>query len=1212
MLLAGALLAGALHASAATGSPPPAPDPASLSVKLDAQGIRTVSRGDFYYVDRERFDLARRTDQLVVKLRPGIQSASAISQLTAANGSLSGFSQALYFGDDLFSFERAELGSLTAEQAYAGLQTALEQLKSEPNVRWSAPVFSNVQYGTYAIATDEVLVRLKDGQSPEAFFSDTRFAGFRKADSSDAFIAYAAAGAGEGALELAALLQGDARIRWAEPNLYQERQRYSLNDPLLGDQWYLDNTGQGRGVPGADARLFAAWALAPNAGEGVVIAIVDDGTEFTHPDLLAFANPGENAGSSGTDDDGNGYINDVNGWDFTNDDNNPGPSVAGDAHGTAVAGVAAGRGDNGIGVAGPAFNASIFAARIFIGNTATSDANIGSALAYASGRGRTGANQNWRGADIVNNSWGGGPPSSAINDALTWATTNGRNGLGTPHFFATGNSGAASIGQPAVNAGTIGSVIAVGASNNFDLRSGYSQFGPQIDFISPSNGGSQGVVTVDRTGAAGYAPGDYTLSLPYDNSFGGTSSATPVAAGVGALLLGENPNLTVAQLRALMRSTADKIGPLGYDASGFNVQYGYGRINAANAVAGVNGPNALVYLDGKAVASGDALSLARFVGTTSTLSFTVKSGGVEDLELDTLAIAGDAAFSIAQNLGTASLPLGDSTAFSIEFSPTAPGTFNATASFVTNSGNHPTFQIPLSIEAIPAAIAGQVFEDWNGDGNLDAGDPGVEGIRVYVDTNDSGNFDLPNETTVTTASSLGLQFGDPPRPRVLANNLIVSGVGTELLALEVTVNLSHTYVSDVVLTLTSPDGLSIPLIVSRGGNGDNLVNTVFADDATTPIGGGSPPFTGRFNPERSLAIFNGIDPNGTWTLEATDVYQSDNGVLNNWSLMLKTSGEPQSISDPEGAYLFASLPPASYTVRTEVPGSWNVTLPADGSRTVVVTGSDTIADQDFGIARAQSAYGRIYADLDESGNFDAGVDQPLPDVLLFLDLDGNEQFSPAVNAAQTTTVNAAIPDNNVAGLSSQAAVAAIGRLVDLKVRVNITHTFVGDLILTLTAPDGTSILLINRRGSSGDNFTNTVLDDDAATSIASIIQSGAPFTGSYRPEGPLSTFDGVEINGTWTLNVADRAGLDTGSLVDWTLDFDYEPEPTVLSNAFGNYRFDTVPSDFDLRIDLPAGLILTQPDEGFYAEAVAAGETIQNRDFGLTTPPPDIFADGFE
>ena len=131
-----------------------------------------------------------------------------------------------------------------------------------------------------------------------------------------------------------------------------------------------------------------------------------------------------------------------------------------------------------------------------------------------------------------------------------------------------------------------------------------------------------------------------------------------------------------------------------------------------------------------------------------------------------------------------------------------------------------------------------------------------------------------------------------------------------------------------------------------------------------------------------------------------------------------------------------------------------------------------------------------------------------------------------------TDVPKAIPDNNASGVSSVLVANSTGtRVSDLDVTIGqITHTFVGDLTIDLTSPQGTTVRLANRNGSSGDNFTNTVFDDEAATSITS---GAAPFTGSFRPIQALSAFDGQTIAGNWTLRVADVAGDDVGTLSAW-------------------------------------------------------------------------------
>lgn len=139
-----------------------------------------------------------------------------------------------------------------------------------------------------------------------------------------------------------------------------------------------------------------------------------------------------------------------------------------------------------------------------------------------------------------------------------------------------------------------------------------------------------------------------------------------------------------------------------------------------------------------------------------------------------------------------------------------------------------------------------------------------------------------------------------------------------------------------------------------------------------------------------------------------------------------------------------------------------------------------------------------------------------------------------VGAAQTFTATPGetIPDNSPTGAVSTLAVSGVGALGDLDVRVNIRHTFDGDLEIRLRAPDGTTIALVSNRGGLGQNFVDTDLDDEAPTAIAA---GSAPFTGSFRPEQPLSVLDGRNANGTWTLTVVDNARADLGAVDSWRL-----------------------------------------------------------------------------
>jgi len=220
-------------------------------------------------------------------------------------------------------------------------------------------------------------------------------------------------------------------ILWAEPVFLTSAVKHFIpDDPLFGNQWHLNNTGQNGGAVDADIDGPEGWDFA--AGAGTVIAIYDDGVDTSHEDLAIWSNPGETGGgreSNGLDDDGNGFIDDYQGWDFSDNDNNPNPSSVTDNHGTSVAGVAGAIGNNGIGVAGSAPESTILPVRMTSGFCTA----FGDAMRYAGKYG-----------DVVSNSWTIGACESSLNSAIS-DVVNGqivgarRGTLGTPVVFASGN-----------------------------------------------------------------------------------------------------------------------------------------------------------------------------------------------------------------------------------------------------------------------------------------------------------------------------------------------------------------------------------------------------------------------------------------------------------------------------------------------------------------------------------------------------------------------------------------------------------------------------------------------------------------------------------------------------------------------------------------------------------------------------------------------------
>ncbi len=320
----------------------------------------------------------------------------------------------------------------------------------------------------------------------------------------------------------------------AEPLLARQQDKKLIpNDPLFGQQWHLRNTGQGNGVVGADARITSVWDTLQ--GDAVVIGIIDDGVQLVHPDLAPNATPSWH-------------------YDWNGNDTNPAPIQQNeDWHGTAVAGVAAARGGNNIGVSGAAPLAGIVGLRLIA--EPADDAEEAAAFAHE--------NQN---IHIKNNSWGPSDNGRVLGyigvlakAALAQSAALGRGGKGTLHTWAGGNG---RQNQDQSNKDAYANdihVIAVGATTNRDTQAPYSENGANLVVSAPSNGGTRAVVTTDMVGDDGYNDGVTSTEIgnrDYTNGFGGTSSATPMVSGVIALMLEVNPDLGWRDVKeVLLRSS---------------------------------------------------------------------------------------------------------------------------------------------------------------------------------------------------------------------------------------------------------------------------------------------------------------------------------------------------------------------------------------------------------------------------------------------------------------------------------------------------------------------------------------------------------------------------------------------------------------------------------------------------------------------------------
>ncbi len=315
------------------------------------------------------------------------------------------------------------------------------------------------------------------------------------------------------------------------------------NDPDFPLLWGLKNTGQAPfyGTTGVDINAPAAWAVTTGSS-GIVIAIVDTGVDYTHPDLAAniWKNPGE-IPNNGIDDDRNGYVDDVNGWNFASKNNNP---YDDNGHGTHCAGTIAAVGNNGIGVTGVCWNAKIMPLKFLTasGNGYVSDAI--SAILYA----------NRMGVPVISNSWGGKQYTQALKDAIDASPA--------VVVCAAGNSGVNTDNTPQYpSAYTSSNIISVAATDYKDNLAGFSNYGvSSVDLAAPG-------VTIRST----YKGGQYQY-------LSGTSMATPYVSGVAALVKTAYPSMSKSQIKDRILGSVNRVSALsGKVASG-------GRLNAAAAL----------------------------------------------------------------------------------------------------------------------------------------------------------------------------------------------------------------------------------------------------------------------------------------------------------------------------------------------------------------------------------------------------------------------------------------------------------------------------------------------------------------------------------------------------------------------------------------------------------------------------------------------------
>ena len=379
-----------------------------------------------------------------------------------------------------------------------------------------------------AVVADHVMVKLRPDATEAGFLKMIEETGLKvrkKFPASGMFLIAAQEADLDTADRLVRLLgQGTVQVTGVELDSVVEALETLPGNTRFTEQWALHNTGQTGGTADADIDAPEAWSIA-TGNHQIVVGVIDTGIDYNHPDLAAniWQNPGEVDGD-GIDNDGNGYIDDVHGYDFFSDDGNPMDEGSHGTHVSGTIGAAAGSAGN---VAGVCWNVSMMGLR-FLGPNGGFISDAIDAVAYSV--------QN--GVNLTSNSWGGGGYSALLEAEIQNA---GNHGM--LFVAAAGNDGWDTDTNPQYpGAYTCDNIISVAATDHNDGMAYFSNFGAtSVDIAAP------GVNILSTYPGHSYA------------SFSGTSMACPHVTGACALLLGINPGMNPAQVKALILGSADPI-----------------------------------------------------------------------------------------------------------------------------------------------------------------------------------------------------------------------------------------------------------------------------------------------------------------------------------------------------------------------------------------------------------------------------------------------------------------------------------------------------------------------------------------------------------------------------------------------------------------------------------------------------------------------------
>lgn len=722
----------------------------------------------------------------------------------------------------------------------------------------------------------------------------------------------------------AALSPLTSLFRWVKPNYVYSPSVVSQpgwleripNDPAYPQQWHL---------PAVNA---------PNAWEttygspSVIVGVIDGGIDINHPDLVSniYRNPGE-IPNDGIDNDGNGFTDDLAGWDFSNNTNNTNPdNPLTDTHGTQVAGVLAARVDNGLGGTGLAGNVRILPLKV-VGNGALTSISLARAAAYAV----------QQGAKIVTCSINIDP---LVGDPSFEATARFVDNRGVLWVNSAGNASASDPPRQAFE-----EFIIVAATNRQNLKASYSNYGSGIDLSAPGGEFGDGLRTTTTVLA-----GSYTTAI-------GTSLAAPLVAGTAALIWSANSALTRDQVVSRMATTAVDLNPFN---SLFLDKLGSGLVNAGQAVnsTGVTRLGNLTGLPAPGTpAIGPLGTLTLHLkaplapATVVASNFELRGAGSDNQFFTTddflipLAIANASPIRIGTNdlFFSPQLPLNDGL---YRFTAKASGLKDPFGLAIDGDSNGQAGGDYIREFGRSISFTGTLYDDVDGSGDFSPGEPPVDDREIFIDNNGNGVHDVQ-----TGSSSAVMPIADNAG-QTTRSTITISGLNGPVRDVRVSVSLRHAQPGDLRIALVAPSGTRITLL------GNRFFQSYTANDTWTftfDDAAGLQPLNGTtLRPDDPLATLFGELGNGPWTLEITDTVPGDAGQLLGWNLAV--SDEFSATTDSLGQFAFpGTLPPGSYLVRPEIkPGEW---LPR--TETIIVDALTANREVDLSIRKIGAVTGRI-------------------------------------------------------------------------------------------------------------------------------------------------------------------------------------------------------------------------------------------------------------